>query len=406
MGKQGRDQTTKGEKRRNVPVQTKILGIGAAVVVVIAIVGFIALTAKPTALLFGLDKGERDAAAYLAGDRATVVTADGAFRAGGRENGAALVVARLGKSLALDPQRYHELPDALLMRTVPSLRNAALVAGKRLAMPLFVDHFELMWNVERVKKLGLPEIRTMAELEHALAGLKKNGFPLAFAGKDDETLLLVASAFILSEGGVPAYRAAVDAIASGSPLKDLLGTALRTSPRGDVVTFASALGRLARWMKEGWVHPEWHALGHDDIRKLVEGGQIDLTLQLLSFHRGIAYQAVSRYDSGRFPAALAEAESGIVAPVTVAAAKRDDRKALAALESMADKDKGAEASRLSGRSSAIAAAQAADVQTADALQFVAASNVVVCGLYRDAFADEKAAKTFADELRAWLRTAK
>ena len=92
-----------------------------------------------------------------------------------------------------------------------------------------------------------------------------------------------------------------------------------------------------------------------------------------------------------------------MAPLTLASIVGSRASALDALRGLYDPALGKEMAALSGRSSALAAAAAPDIQAADALAAVAASRYVVNGLYRDAFADAASAKAAARELRDWLR---
>ncbi|MBN1518887.1 MAG: hypothetical protein JW923_02215 [Spirochaetales bacterium] len=315
-------------------------------------------------------------------------------------------------ALAYRDRTFSELPLDLAMLTVPSLRAAGAVNGTQRALPVLVDHVELAWSKQRMGMAGLSQPTSLEDLERALerwSSLKdasgdareRSAWPLVFCGGDDESLLQALSVMLVAETGYQGYESARQALASGTGMADVLGGSGGQSP-GSVALLAAA-GRLKSWIRLGLVHPEWHALKAADLRALLHGGSVFMAIQSLSFRRSVDYAAINEYGSSRFPAASGAPKDAIVAPLTLASIVGSRASALDALRGLYDPALGKEMAALSGRSSALAAAAAPDIQAADALAAVAASRYVVNGLYRDAFADAASAKAAARELRDWLR---
>ncbi|HUW68778.1 MAG TPA: hypothetical protein VMX33_00965 [bacterium] len=393
-----------------------ISGIAIALVAAI-VVSFVFVTRKPVLALYGLDDRETQAMRNLVGDTARLTVAAALPVAPARFPRADVIVARSGVAVRAESLTPLKMPDDILARTVPSLRRAVEIDGVPQAMPLFLDHFELAWNKDRFSSRGLVTMNSLDDMERALASwtayrqvtrnaLEKSTYAFAFAGGDDESLLLLLSALCVSEGGLSAYNVVTRSLVSGTPLDALAGVVIGTSADGKPLTLGAILDRLASWIKKGYMHPEWYALKDKDIRSMIEGNVAFMSAQLLSFHRSVDYNAIMRFASGRFPAASATMDRALVAPLTIAivtASHGRSPKALDLVRAMTDAATAREAASTSGRSTTIAAATAPDIQAADALSFAAASSTVVSGWYRDAFADEAAAARFAAAVRARLR---
>jgi hypothetical protein len=367
--------------------------------------------------LYGMDDRETQAMRNLVGDTARLTVAAALPMAPARLPWADVIVARAGLAARTASPRPVIIPDDIMARTVPSLRRAVEIAGVPQAMPLFLDHFELAWNRDRFSSLGFQTMDSLDDMERALASwtayrhvtrnaLEKSTYAFVFAGGDDESLLLLLSALCVSERGLSAYNAVTRSLVAGTPLDALEDMVIGTSIDGRPLTFGAILARLASWNGKGYMHPEWYALQDKDIKSMMEGNVAFMSAQLLSFHRGVDYNAITRFSTGRFPVMPAVMDRAIVAPLTIAivtASRGRTRKALDLIRAMTDAATAREAASTSGRSTTIAAATAPDIQAAAALSFAAASSTVVSGWYRDAFADEEKAHQFAAEVRARLR---
>lgn len=401
------------------PDRNMIWGIVAALVLVVAAVGAFqfVVTRKPVLALYGLDGRETQAIRNLAGTSARVTLAAALPVAPARMPRADIVITRAGLGARMVSLKAVAMPLDIMARTVPSLRAADERDGAPMAMPLFLDHFELAWHRDRLSSLGLEGISTIDELEQALASwtayrqrtrntVEKSTYAFIFAGGDDESLLLLLSAMCVSEGGLSAYNAVSKSLAAGTALDVLSGMAIGVSADGKPLTFGALLDRLASWSKRGYMHPEWYALHDKDIRSMIEGDGAFISAQLLSFHRTIEYNAITRFSSGRFPLFGAYPDGALVAPLTIALVTASRRRAPRAFElvrTLTDVATAREAAGTAGRSTTLAAATAPDIQAADALSFAASSPAVVSGWYRDAFADEQKAHEFAALARAAIR---
>lgn len=391
----------------------------AVIVLVMAVVGssLLVVTRKPVLALYGMDGRETQAIRNLAGDSARLTVAAALPVAPARIPSADMVVMRAGMAVRTESLKAVAMPDDIMARTVPSLRRAVETNGVSLAMPLFLDHFELAWNRERFSALDLGSIGSIEDMERALTAwttyrqktrnsLERSTYAFAFAGGDDESLLLMVSALCISEGGLSAYNAITRSLVAGTSLDILAGTVIGTSKDGKPLTFGSILDRLSSWSRKGYMHPEWFALKDKDIKSMIEGNVAFMSAQLLSFHRTVEYNAIARYSTGRFPAAASTMDRALVAPLTIAivtASRGRTPRALDLVRAMTDAATAREAASTSGRSTTIAAATAPDIQAADALSYAAASQAVVSGWYRDAFADEADAARFAAAVRERTR---
>ncbi len=401
------------------PDRSVIRSIGVALALVAAAVGafqFVA-TRKPVLALYGLDGRETQAIRNLAGTSARVTVAAALPVAPARMHRADVVVTRAGLGARMDSLKAVAMPVDIVARTVPSLRAADERNGVPMAMPLFLDHFELAWHRDRLSSLGLKDIGTMDDLELALASwtayrqgtrnaVEKSTYAFVFAGGDDESLLLLLSAMCVSEGGLSAYNAVSKSLIAGTALDALAGMAIGVSADGKPLTFSSLLDRLASWSKRGYMHPEWYALHDKDIKSMIEGNGAFMSAQLLSFHRSIDYNAIARFSSGRFPLFGSYPDRALVAPLTIAlvtASRGGAPRAFELVRTLADVATAREAASTAGRSTTLAAATAPDIQAADALSFAASSPTVVSGWYRDAFADERKAHEFAALARTAIR---
>lgn len=393
-----------------------LVAIGVLVPAAIGVVLFV-LNAKPVLALYGLDDRETQAVRNLAGNQARITSSAALPAAQARSPHADVIVTHAGLASRVSSLKPLAVPDDILNRTVPSLRRATEIGGKSMAMPIFLDHFELAWNTDRLSSLGLQNIKTMEDLERALASwtvrrqkstnaLEKSTYAFLFAGGDDETLLLLLSALCVSEGGLSAYNAVTRNIAAGQPLETMAGTVIGAYADGRPLTLGSILDRLASWSKKGYLHPEWYALKGKDIKSMIEGNVAFVSAQLLSFHRTVEYNAIARFFSGRFPMTPAYADRALVAPLTVAmvtAGRGAAPRAFELVRALTDVATARAAASTSGRSTTLAAATAPDIQAADALSFAASSPAIISGWYLDAFVDAAAAGKFANQVRERIR---
>jgi len=401
--------------RRSFPLL--LAGGIAAVIIGLSIFLIILPINRPGVLLYGLDEREARAIAGLLGgvDGVRIVSqADGAAP---RVAGNDLMVFRAGTARASSAVESAPLPSSLLESTVPSLRRSVASGGGYVAMPIFLDHYELAWDTDRLSSLGFSGVSSLSGMERAMRAWtdrargtsdirERTSTAFIAAGGDDENLLLLLSALCVAEGGPGAYRAVSEALMSGTGLAGLEGMVIALDTEGKAITFGALLDRLSAWRRAGYMHPEWTSFTEGDVRSFMENGQALMSAHTLSFHRSVDYKAISRYSSGRFPGSGDASGTAIVAPLTLAAIvgkpSRMER-SMAMMRALANPAAAREAAIVTGRATTLAASPAPDVQAADALAFAAAADTVVAGWYRDAFRDATGAHRFAEEVRNALR---
>ncbi len=159
-----------------------------------------------------------------------------------------------------------------LERLPRAIRQAAFFEGKYYALPLLLDHFELAWNKELLRKSGLNEVRSFADLLRSQGELKPGrGWPLVIAGADDRTLLGLIGALIEAEEGAEAWEA-------------LKKEATRLSPeefaKSDL--FSNVLSVLSEWRQSGFIHPEWFRIKTGEVEQFLEQGEMLGTTMFLS----------------------------------------------------------------------------------------------------------------------------
>jgi hypothetical protein len=322
-------------------------------------------------------------------------------------------ICRMGAGLSVLSDSLMTLPEESINKVPPSLRGSVADArGRVFALPLQIDPFQVAWSYEGFAMAGV-KVKgrlSLAQLSSALAAYKDPAAPaLLFAGGDDETLLLVISALCESRGGIRAYRALVETLRAKSGLEAAKSAALGLDPQGRAFSLSSLLDEMSYWRAKGYLHPEWFNLRDEDVLAYMQHGLGYVMLGGLSFRRSVPYEIIAGYGWDEYPYQPGLSERAYLAPMTVLVldaktAGRGTAKARAAiLQALADPDGALRLAKGTGRATALSAAQAPDIQAADALAWAAGSRAVVNGIYLDAFASGPSAREFAQEVRAYVR---
>lgn len=413
-GADGRKKTT----RRAVALALAVLALG------IAAVAFFARPRPLTVACIGLGDAEVQAYSLLFPSGSRVLRADLPRAGRGNLDTLAADVFITGNGLALERLRDRLLPppDGALSSVPPSLIDAMKGGGKGpLGFPLQLDHVSLAWDTEAFAALGIAAPATRAEMEAAMrirmtqtGGSLIAGPALLFAGGEDEALLQTLSVLCVSEYGAAGYARVVQAIrdasGTGASGADSVGAGPATFDAAFMTSLASAgagqatLDRLvdilAAWLREGYLHPEWHKLKSGDVRAYMEKGLGFMVIGTLAFRRTVDYQSIYRYGTIPFPSG--GGADCLVAPVTGLYTVKRGLKAgaLASLYAkLGDPDTAFAMARASGKATSLATARAPDIQAADTLAWAAGRTSLVNGFYRDAFADSAIAGAFASALR-------
>lgn len=325
------------------------------------------------------------------------------------------LIAKAGADLSDLAGAFGALPASLLEMVPPSLREACLDAkGRAFAMPLQLDNFQVAYSRLGFAKAGArvkdPERLSLAQLTLALSGHQDPRAPaLLFAGGDDETLLLVFSALCESRGGASAYRSMIAAIRKSADFEAARAAAIGIGPDGKAFSIGSLVDEMRGWKAKGYLHVEWYRLMPADVLSYMRNGLGFAMLSTLSFRRSIPSEALGDFGWDPYPEAPGVSGRAFIAPLTVLAlsAKSTGARTVAArarlLRILSSPDAALALATRTGESTALSAAQAPDIQAADALSWAAGAEEVVNGAYRDAFATPAAARAFADGLRAAVR---
>ena len=315
-----------------------------------------------------------------------------------------LVITYAGAALDGAAARFAPLPDALAGRIPPAIRDAAAQGGRRFALPLQADHFELAFRAERLAGRRIAAPASLAELESVARALAAaHDWPIFVAGGDDLSLLLLVSALVESEGGGSASKALAGALAGATSLDGALDAPL--PGRTGETSLRGILDGLVRWRDEGLLHSEWYRMRGADLGAFMERGMAPLVLMPLSLHRTLPSREIRAYGSSAFPPGRGGAMRSLAAPLMVAAVvERSPRRAraLEALTFLVGLEAQKRLCDRTGLAPAVASAEALDKQASDARLWIAASLGALPDAGRASKATGTARADLAREIRRYL----
>ncbi len=393
------------------PPRRKVI-LAAGVVVALALAALLLVLPRPvTVLLLDENPMLRNAFEAVLSDPAISAGKRFAFETPAPESSFVTAVAKWRKpdlvigvanaAFRAAAAKYAPASETAARRTPSVLRNLVAVDGRRAALPLLVDHFELATRVGTKGagtsdgQLGWDAFLTLAR------DVADPGRPSLFvAGGDDGTLLLLVGAMVDALGGPVALEELSDELASGSALTDIIEL-----PIGDT-RLRTVLDLLVALRREGVLHPEWFRMRFSDVAAFMKADRAPFVLMRLSEHRTVPLPIIRGYEAGLFPAGR-DAGRVLQAPVIVGAVPeglntRRKTAALALLERLLSDPVQKRLGDATGLSPASAAAEALDAQASDVRLWVAASGGASPGLGLAAFVDPAAASAFAVELRAYI----
>lgn len=190
--------------------------------------------------------------------------------------------------------------------------------GKRLAIPIALDHVELAFRRDLFTQKGLvvqERILSLADLEGVLRKLiDKDFYPLMVAGGQDRDLLDFVAALTLSTGGLEAYESVSRQLVRLDWQSDNLRVFLAEAPE-----LAEALEVLRRWKFEGILHPEWSSFKKADVLAMAERRLTAACIMRLSEHRTWPVAYLRSWQSSPFPFKdPGAAGTALLSPVIVA----------------------------------------------------------------------------------------
>lgn len=261
-----------------------------------------------------------------------------------------------------------EIPSRIL-EVMPSSLSRSVRDNK--CVPILLDHCELTFNEAVMKKLGSDVPLSFTAFTQFLKDAKGVVFsPFFCNGAEDRILIDFVGALVLADGGLSAYNRFIEELRKTEKLEDLLDFNCDEKGRGS--TLRSILDMLNAWPKEGYTHPAWFNGRGNDLVYFAEDNQLGSFFTLLSEHRKIPYNVISKFDSSLFPPDQSANNYGLIAPAVSGMLLSDNANCKRYLAGFFTEDAQMELSNLSTLAPVHSRAQAYDRQ-ADDVRFWAAS---------------------------------
>ncbi len=384
-----------------------IAAAAVAAALLAALAGFALLSPGPvTVAFYGIDDGNRSAfesvlaVGKISGRdlKFTVLNPNLPLSAQEREvRRSSILILEDGAAAAALAKDSIPPKEADLSLMASAIRKAGTSRGGRYALPVLLDHFELAWNVGLLSQKGLGKPGTLREMEAAGKAVKRaTTWPILCAGAEDRDLSLFVGAVTEAAGGSKALDRLAELAASGTRMDEIARDPL----------VAPGLALVTRWRREGLLHPEWLSVDGRTLETLMAGDAAAYVFMPLSRHRSVAQKTIEKFDSAFVPALEPSRDRAFMAPVTAAVrvgAKRKDEGADALFSSLLSAGTQKALSEATGLAPVVSSAEARDLQASNARLWVAASSGPRPDPLTAAFPDPQARKTFAQELRDWLK---
>lgn len=276
--------------------------------------------------------------------------------------------------------------------------------GKQLKV--CVDHFEIAYNIAKIKESGVEYPSSFAELDRFLSDMSGYVFcPFLFEGGNDEVLLAFLSCYIEGKAGSDGYKAFL-AQAAKNPDYNALSTYAIPAANGQDFTLVDVISELKLWPEKGYTHPSWYRATDVDVNIFTETDQVAVMFTSLSRHRNLSYNNVSKYEACRFPIARDGVNHGLIAPSVACVKFRNSNVVNDLLASMVSPEAQEIISNNTMLGPASLQGQAYDRQ-ADDVRFWAAAckDGPLPDLYNAIFQlDAEAGAQFANAVRDYLRS--
>ncbi len=194
---------------------------------------------------------------------------------------------------------------AKVLETIPnSLRDKKCV-------PIILDHCELAYSNEVLKKLGREPSMSFSDYTDFLISAKSTVFsPFFCNGAEDCILIDFIGAIVMAKGGLSAYNKLIAQLRKTESLEDILDFNLD----GSELRIRSVLDMLKSWPSEGLTHPSWYNGRGNDLLYFAEDKQLASFFTLLSQHRKIPYNVIKNYESSLVPSNKNASNYGLIAP--------------------------------------------------------------------------------------------
>jgi ABC-type glycerol-3-phosphate transport system substrate-binding protein len=290
------------------------------------------------------------------------------------------------------------LGDMEALRMPLTLRALGSVEGKRYALPLLLDHFEIAYDRNAFLDFSLGAPETYAEYSFAAEKLVRKGqASVLVAGGEDEELLLFVSALVEAKGGATAYEKLVAALSTTADFKSVLDV-----PLGKDLSLRSVLDSLTKMRAGKILHPEWFRMKRIDILSFMDRGQAPMVLMTLSSHRTVPIKTIQNYISLPFPSDRPRQERSLVAPALVGSIAKKTKRAIESsrfLDALTDVYGQKLIADSTGLAPSNSQVETLDVQASDLRYWVATAKAATSGLGRDSQTTSQARTGLARAIR-------
>ena len=259
-----------------------------------------------------------------------------------------------------------DIPSRVLDVMPNSLSRAA---RENKCVPIILDHCELTFSTEIIKKLGGEIPMSYTALEQYLESAKAYVFsPFFCNGAEDRIMIDFIGAMILAKGGLSAYNKLIEELRKTESLEQVLDF----DCDGKGCTLRSVLETIRQWPNKGYTHPAWFNGRGNDLVYFAEDKNLGCFFTLLSEHRKISYNIIKDYTSSLFPPDQSASNYGLIAPAVSCMLLSDNSNCKRYIANFFTEEAQEELSNLSNLAPVHSRAQAYDRQ-ADDVRFYAAS---------------------------------
>ncbi len=300
--------------------------------------------------------------------------------------------------------------DTVLERLPMSVR---LVSGPE--VPLLASHFEAAVRADTFDAGSMNDLLALAEREVKNKRFASD-YPMAVAGGNDDTLLMLASALYESRFGSNSYRAFCAELAEraakaetaekGAEIFEALN--IDRTPAED---FFAVLDELVSWRDQGFLNENWINFSAKVVETLMDDAIADIVFMSLQQHRTVPYQFLKYYTDSFVPSGLlndsqTDGQRSLIIPMIEGLGltnRIEGRNALTQqiLEHLLQNSVQTRLSELTGLAPLASRAECFDEQAYLVRFYAAASEEPLCDLGK-IFMTDGAKSGFAKSLRTYL----
>ena len=198
-----------------------------------------------------------------------------------------------------------EIPSRILETIPNSLRDKKCV-------PILLDHCEFSYKTDVLQKTNFenPPTSFKAFTEYLNAAKGVVFSPFFCNGAEDRIMIDFVGALVMANGGLKAYNNLIKELKKAEKLEDVIDLELNEQK----FTLRSVLDMLKEWPGQGLTHPAWFNGRGNDLLYFAEDGQLGVFFTLLSEHRKIPYNIISKYETFLVPPNYDGSNYGLIAP--------------------------------------------------------------------------------------------